>query len=261
MAKEETKKPQLEEMLGIREGEKFVPTQDQWLTLMGAWHKEICGVLWSTGPKAMVEDAVSEAFLKVSGLSDRYKLEKPIQKPISLKALRNFVIKQAKWMMGHERERAHRWQTCFGSSEELARNNANRKCGLEAFDDDTETHDRKLEEVVVDFEGREAELPVPGDNYDEAHLTDRVRRLVEDYCVSHKVNPRAAKAYVKYALDEEDIRDVVADVWGAVSDEAELARRIGYVYVRCHRITNGLLQWARQFKKDGGTYVTFLNVA
>ena len=261
MEKENKSAPQLEEMLGIREGEKFVPTQDQWLTLMGAWHKEICGVLWSTGSKAMVEDAVSEAFLKVSGLSERYKLEKPIQKPMSLKALRNFVIRQAKWMMGHERERAHRWQTCFASSEELARNNANRKCGLEARDDDPEKHDRKLEEVVVDFEGREAELPVPGDHYDETHLKDRVRRLVEDYCVSHKVNPRAAKAYVKYTLDEENIRDVVTDIWGAVSDEAELARRIGYIYVGCNRITNGLIKWARQFRQDGGTYDTFLNVA
>ena len=258
--KKETEKPQLEEMLGIREGEKFVPTQDQWLTLMGAWHKEICGVLWSNGPKAMVEDAVSEAFLKVSGLSDRYKLENPIQKPMSLKALRNFVIQQAKWIMGHERERAHRWQTCFASSEELARNNANRKCSLEARDDDTEKHDRKLEEVVVDFEGREAALPIPGDHYDEVHLKDRVRRLVKDYCKEHRVKREAAEAYVRYVLDEEDIRDVVNAIW-AVSDEAELARRIGYIYVGCNRITNGLIKWARQFKQDGGTYETFLNVA
>ena len=65
----------MEKLVG---GNEFIPTLEQWGLFFSKWQKKMAQSLRKYGSEQDCRDAVTEAFLKVSGLSSRFRLEKPL---------------------------------------------------------------------------------------------------------------------------------------------------------------------------------------
>ncbi len=75
---------------------KFVPTREQWGVFYKEWYRDLVKSLWKECDPEAAADAVSEAFLKLAGLSERYRLEKPLE-AMPKAVWKSFVRKQAEW--------------------------------------------------------------------------------------------------------------------------------------------------------------------
>ena len=54
---------------------KYIPTIKDWEGLYSTWFKRLVNALWKSGRVETVEDAVQDAFLKVTGLSENRELQ------------------------------------------------------------------------------------------------------------------------------------------------------------------------------------------
>ncbi len=233
--------------------EKFIPSIAEWGRLYDVWAKKITGELWVMGSRADVLDATQEAFLKIMGLSKKFRLEKPLA-PMSVGAWYSCVRQQAKWILGHERAKNRYWRATANTVDELVRE-------LEAADEGAKCRGRRLMGLLVDLEGREFEAELPGDRLDAEWLVRKVRRLVDEVCRTHGVSERHHNAFVRYVLDEMPTAAVAVEVWGATDSLVEIAARRNNLFVIKNRIMHLLKGVAAEWRSRGGNYATFLDVA
>ena len=255
----ENKKPQLEELLGIHVDEKFVPTQSQWSELYVEWHDDIVDSLFGWGSKAEVADAVSDSFFKLAGISNRFHLENPLEAK-TLKNWWNTVRLQAKGVLGHERQRQH-WRDANSNTiselnkkilREAKRSNPSRN------EREDISHLRQLLGLLVEREGEERNVEMPGERMDAEQFNEGVRRFVARICSLHGIKSKNYLAFVRYVLDDCSACEVAQEIWGPMS-LAELARRKNSLFVNKNKVLGWLKRFARDWKMSrGGSYRSFV---
>ena len=233
--------------------EKFIPTIAEWGKLYNDWARKIAKSLWKWGSEADALDTTQEAFLKIMGLSKKYRIEKPLE-PMAVGAWYAHVRQQAKWILCHENEKSWYWRAKANTVDELIRE-------LDEADEDTKCRGRRLMGLLVDLEGREMEAELPGDRLDAEWLWHRVRTLVDDVCRTHSVSSRNRRAFVRYVLDEMPTAEVAVEVWGMTDSLAEIAARRNNLFVVKNRIMRILKDVAADWRLRGGDYSTFVDAA
>ena len=83
---------------------KFIPTIKDCEGFYSSWFKRLVNALWKSGRVETVEDAVQDAFLKVTGLSGNRELQ-GAPEPKTEMEWYGFLKRQAEWILGQERER------------------------------------------------------------------------------------------------------------------------------------------------------------
>ena len=99
---------------------KFIPTIKDWEGLYSNWFKRLVNALWKSGRVETVEDAVQDAFLKVTGLSGNRELQ-DAPEPKTEMEWYGFLKRQAEWILGQEREKNLKWKAEVSTVEELLR--------------------------------------------------------------------------------------------------------------------------------------------
>ena len=242
---------------------KFIPTIKEWEGFYSNWFKRLVDALWKSGRVEMVEDAVQDAFLKVTGLSSNRELQGGLE-PMTEVGWYCFVKHQAEWILGHEREKNFKWRTDVSTIEDLAKK-------IEAIRKDSELspsqrelslrRHRQLMRHLVDVEGREAEVALPSDGLDEIHCRDVVRRLIADVCRASGISDRNRDAFIFYVLDEMSPSEVVSRVWGEPSSLREAAERKNNLYVIKNRVIRRLRDFADNWQGGGHSTDEFLAAA
>lgn len=233
--------------------EKFIPSIAEWGKLYDTWAKKIAQSLWKWGSGEDALDAVQEAFLKIMGLSKKYRLEKPLE-PMPIGAWYAHVRQQAEWILRHENEKVRYWRSKANTVDELVRE-------LDEADEDAKCRGHRLMGLLVDLEGREIEAELPGDRLDAEWLWRKVRTLVDNVCRTHGVSSRNRNAFVRYVLDEIPTAEVAIQVWGATNSLVEIAARRNNLFVIKNRVMRLLKDVAADWRAHGGDYSTFLEVA
>ena len=240
-------------MMTHENDEKFIPTIAEWGKLYNDWARKIAKSLWKWGSEGDALDATQEAFLKIEGLSKKYRLEKPLE-PMPVGAWYAHVRQQAKWILRHENAKARYWSAKANTVDELVRE-------LDEADEDTTCRGRRLMGLLVDLEGREAEVEIPGDRLDAEWLWRKVRGLVDNVCRAHGVSMRNRNSVVRYVLDEMPTTEVAVEVWGETDSLAEIAARRNNLFVIKNRVMRLLKDIAADWQSHGGDYSTFLDAA
>lgn len=240
-------------MMKHENDEKFIPTIAEWGKLYNTWAKKIAKSLWKWGSEADALDATQEAFLKIMGLSKKYRLEKPLE-PMPIGAWYAHIRQQAKWILCHENVKDRYWCAKANTINELVRE-------LDEADEDTKCRGRRLMGLLVDLEGREAEAEIPGDRLDAEWLWCKVRGLVDNVCRAHGVSLRNRNAFVRYVLDEMPTVEVAVEVWGTTDSLAEIAARRNNLFVIKNRVMRLLKDVAADWQLHGGNYSTFVDAA
>ena len=239
-------------MMKHENDEKFIPTIAEWGKLYDAWAKKIAKSLWKWGSEADALDATQEAFLKIMGLSKKYRLEKPLES-MPAGAWYAHVRQQAKWILCHENVKDRYWCAKANTMDELVRE-------LDEEDEDAKCRGRRLMGLLVDLEGREMEAEVPGDRLDAEWLRCKVRNLVDNVCHAHGISSRNQNAFIRYELDEVPTAEVVVEIWGPTDSPTEIAARRNNLFVIKNRIMRLLKDVAADWQSHGGGLDTFLDV-
>ena len=242
---------------------KFIPAIKDWERFYANWFKRLVNALWKSGRVETIEDAVQDAFLKVTGLSSCRELRGELE-PMTEMGWYCFVKRQAEWILGQEREKNHKWRTDVSTVEELARK-------IETIRQDSALartqrelslrRHRQLMCHLVDQEGQEAEVALPSDRLDEIHCRNVVRQLVADVCRAGGISDRNRDAFVLYVLDEESPSEVVSRVWGEPTSLVEAAERKNNLYVIKNRILSRLREFADSWQGGGRSSDEFLAAA
>ena len=239
-------------MIKPKNDEKFIPTVAEWGMLYAAWSRKIVRSLRKWGSEADAADATQEAFLKLMGLSKKYRLERPLASMPS-EAWRAHVRQQARWILGHENEKTRYWRAKANTVDELARE-------LDEADEDAKCRSRRLMGLLVEQEGRETEAEIPGERLDAERLRSKVRALVDEVCRAHGVSARNRNAFVRYVLDEAPAAEVAVEVWGATDSLAEIAARRNNLFVIRNRVMCHLKDAAANWQSRGCDCAAFLDV-
>ena len=242
---------------------KFIPTRKDWERFYANWFKRLVRELGKLGRAVMAEDAVQDAFLKMTGLSEHRELRDELV-PRTESEWYGFVRHQAEWIFGQMRKQNLKWKADVSTVEELARkidyirqdstlSQGQRELSLRRH--------RQLMQHLVDVEGREAEAGLPSDDLDEIRCRDVVRRLVEAVCRQSGISSRNCDAFMLYVLDEMSPAEVVARVWGKPASLAEAAERKNNLYVIKNRIFRHLRDFAASWRGGGHSADEFLAAA
>lgn len=239
---------------------KYIPSGEEWAELYTEWHDEIVESLFGWGSKAEVADAVSDAFFKLAGISDRLNLSKPLE-PKTRKNWWNSIRIQAKGVLGHERRRNH-WASKCDTVEELSkdiRRGEKRSNNLSRTEREDLCHARQLMGLLVEREGEERMIAMPGERMDAEQFNEGIRRFVAKICSSHGIKRENYLAFVRYVLDDCSAYEVAQEIWGPTDSLAELARRKNVLFVNKNKVLGWLKRFARDWKKSrGGSYRSFV---
>lgn len=242
---------------------KFIPTIKDWEGLYSNWFKRLVNALWKSGRVETVEDAVQDAFLKVTGFSGNRELQ-DAPEPKTEMEWYGFLKRQAEWILGQEREKNLKWKAEVSTVEELLRKIESVRQDGELSRSQRELslrRHRQLMQHLVDIEGREAEVALPSDGLDEIHCRDVVRRLIADVCRASGISDRNRDAFILYVLDEVSPSEVVSRVWGEPSSLQEAAERKNNLYVIKNRVIRRLRDFADNWQGGGHSADEFLAAA
>lgn len=242
---------------------KFIPTPDEWGVIYDKQFNRLVGWLKRKGGEDAARDSVQSAFEKIIGLSE-CRLEKPLQ-PLTAKGWVLFVRQQAEWILGHEREKDYRWRSPSKTIDELANE-------LETIRSDTELTPRQREAAyksrrrllgyVVGLEEDEARTFPPVDSILDGDLCSKCfRRLFEEVCRRHRVSDKVREAFRRAVIDEMPPTEVVLAVWGATDSQDEIDARKGNLSRIKNRIIGYLVEFAEEWKRNGGSLSSFLDAA
>lgn len=242
---------------------KFIPTIKDWEGFYSDWFKRLVNALWKSGRVEMVEDAVQDAFLKVTGLSENRELRDELE-PKTEMGWYGFLKRQAEWILGQEREKNLKWKADLSTVEELVKKietiRKDRELSRSQRELSLRRH-RQLMEHLLDLEGQESEMALPSDGLDDGHCREVVRRLIVDVCRASGISDCNRDAFILYVLDEESASEVVSRVWGEPSSLQEAAERKNNLYVIKNRIIWRLRDFAVSWQGGGHSADDFLSVA
>lgn len=217
------------------ETEKFIPTAGEWNQYYVKWFDRIVGSLWSYGSPSDVRDAVQDAFLKVLGLSNRYRLDGELE-PHTESGWYGFIVQQAKWMLGHAREADGAWRSDVDTVKELEKSV---RTGVKSGRNDGS----RLLKYLIELDGAQEELVrLPYEQMEADELRRSVREFVARVANKHGMAFRNYKAFVKHVLDEFTPDEVVDLIWGRGVSAAKRAQCKGDLYV----IKSRMLGWLRK---------------
>ena len=239
---------------------KFVPTFKDWEVFYANWFKRLVNSLWKSGRVEAVEDAVQDAFLKVTGLSENRELQGELE-PMTEMGWYGFLKRQAEWILGQEREKSLKWKTDVSTVEELVQKIETIRKDSELSQSQRELslrRHRQLMEHIVDLEGQESEMALPSDGLDDGRCREVVRRRIAEVCREGGISDRNRDAFILYVLDEESPSEVVSRVWGEPSSLEEAAERKNNLYVIKNRIIRRLRDFADTWQGGGHSADEFL---
>lgn len=195
---------------------KYIPTVLEFAKLYSDWADKMARSFYSYGSLASARDAVSDAFLKVMGISEKFHLKAPLQ-PMTTGAWYVCIRNQAEWILRHGVEK------------------------LSRFISYDETPDFDLESSAITE-------TLPDENLDLVQTKKAVRAFVDRACRKHGISSRNRNAFIKLVLDEMDTDEVIESTWGPSATDKELAAKKNNLYVLRHRIMNTLRQEAKTDK-------------
>lgn len=243
-------------------GRKFVPTPEEWKLIYARHFARIVDWLKCKCGEDDAKDCVQSAYQKILGLS-RSRLEKPLQ-PLTVSGWALFVHQQAEWILGHERAKNSQWVSAAETTADLAKE-------IEGIQNDTELTSRQRADVLrsrrrllrylVGLEDAEERSVSPVDSIDGNICAQRFRSLFEAVCNKHRVSAKVREAFLRVVIGEESSTAVVLAVWGYTDDEGEIETRKGNLYRIKNRIIGYLLSFAKEWKRNGGSYNSFLEAA
>ena len=242
---------------------KFVPSIKDWAVLYSKWFKRLVSALWKSGKVEAVEDAVQDAFLKVTGLSNNRELRDGLE-PMTEAGWFFFVKRQAEWILGQEREKSLKGKTDVSTVDELAKKIVDIKNDSWLSEGSRELslrRHRQLMTYLVELESRETACSLPSDRLDAERCAQVVRRLVARVCREGGVSDRNRDAFFLYVLDEMSPAEVVARVWGEPASLEEAAERKNNLYVIKNRIIGRLREFAERWRGGGHSAEDFLAAA
>ena len=242
---------------------KFIPTIKDWEGLYSNWFKRLVNALWKSGRVETVEDAVQDAFLKVTGLSGNRELQ-GAPEPKTEMEWYGFLKRQAEWILGQEREKNLKWKTDVSTVDDLVKKieNIRQDSGLSRSQRELALRrHRQLMHHLVDLEGEERQVPQPFDGLDARHCREVVRRLVGEVCRKGGISDRNRDAFILYVLDEVSPSEVVSRVWGEPSSLQEAAERKNNLYVIKNRVIRRLRDFADNWQGGGHSADEFLAAA
>lgn len=241
---------------------KYIPTIEEWTTIYKKHFDRLVGWLARKCDKELARDCVQVAFQKIIGLSE-CRLENPLQ-PLTSAGWVLFVHQQAEWVLGHELEKAYRWRSPAKSVDELAKE-------LEAIRADTGLtprqrelackNRRRLLGYIIDLEGDEERSAHAVDALDGNLCSRRFRQLFEAVCDRHRVSDKVREAFRRAVIDGMPSTEVVLAVWGATDSKDEIDARKGNLFRIKNRIIGYLVEFAEEWKRNGGSLSSFLEAA
>ena len=243
------------------EDKAFVPSAADWERFYRDWRTDIVNSLARFESLEVVEDAVQDAFLKMMGLSENRSLERELG-PMDEGGWRAYLLKQAKWILGQEREKNRRWKPEGTTIAEMsALLVEGERDVLQSATQRRLNRCRRRQVMEYLIMQEESQPASPSDSLDTRHLRESVRRLVDRVCRTAGISSRTREAFILYVLDELSPAEVVRRVWGAPSSLKEADVRRNNLYV----IKNRVIRLLRAAVAQWGSGITamdrFLSVA
>jgi hypothetical protein len=245
-------------------GRKFIPTFKEWELICAKHFDNLVSSLSHSHrcTEAVARACVLDAYEKILGLSESY-LKNPLQ-PLTVNGWFLFVRQQAEWMLSHRREKDGRWLSPSKTIGELLREigEIRNDAGLTPHQrEETLRNRRRLLRYLVEGEAEEERNVQAVDAIDGDLCSKRFRQLFEAVCDRHKVSDKLREAFRRTVIDEESTTEVVLAVWGATDDEKEIEKRQGNLYRIKNRILGYLVEFAEEWKRNGGDLSSFLEAA
>lgn len=197
----------------------FIPTAEQWGVFFDKWHEKMAKSLWKSGNEHDCRDAVQEAFLKVSGLSDHLHLKDPLTPKVE-GCWYAFVRYHAKGILSnYHQHQSHfepiqEWKAMEGSFEEDDWGDVDDSAALKS--------------------------PAGVGKIDGGWLRVEVRNTVEAICREAGVSDRNIQAFVMNVLEEQSGDEVVYNLPEILN--------ANNLYAIKHRIMNLLQASAERFR-------------
>lgn len=215
--------------------EKFIPTAGEWNQYYAKWFDRIVSSLWSYGSTSDARDAVQDAFLKILGLSNRYRLEGELE-PHTESGWYGFIVQQAKWMLGHAREADGAWRSDVDTVKELEKS-------VQTGEKSGRNDGSRLLKYLIEQDGVQEEfMCLPYDRTEAEESRRSVREFVARVANKHGMSSRNYKAFVMHVLDEFTPDEIVDQIWGRGVSAAKRVQYKGDLYV----IKSRMLAWLRK---------------